>query len=171
MKINLKSLFILLAFVAAFSTQVNAGYIHWMIDEGSVASDTSYAMLKVQGPSGGPSYLVNYNQGAASGELKYGPDKNLGWAFAPQFSQVMQSMLTSDYKFIIELYDSSDRLLSTFAEYEGSLLAGGYYGSGSGPDSTDIFVFENQNIPEPTSGMLMLFGLGLLALRRKQKKA
>lgn len=155
-------------FLIATVGQVYAGYLHWMIDQGSIASGTSYAMLKVDGP-GGSQYLTNANLGG-SGTMYY-PDTELGWEFAPQFSEVSKSMLTDSYRFIIELYGVGGEQLSIFNAYLGGQITDEYYGPGSGADATDIYVFENQNIPEPTSGMLMLFGLGLLALRRKQKKA
>lgn len=163
----LNYLLVVIAFSFASVHEVQGGYIHWLIDDASVSSETSYAKLRIEGAGVDSPYLTSGNLGADT-DRYYA--NNLGWKWTPQFSQIAQNFLTSDYKFIIELYDAADGLLSTFNEYTGDILAR-TYGPGAGADSKDYFIFENQNIPEPTSGMLALFGLGLLALRRKQKKA
>lgn len=153
----------------------HAGLMHWMIDPDSIVAGTDYAMLKVVGPEGGNgTYLVD---GYFPEYNTYLPNTSGSWSDPVaggvwQWSVVNPEMMTSEYKFIIELYNSSGTQLSVFNEYYGDLIAAsGAYSAGGGPDSLGIFVFSNQNIPEPTSGMLALFGLGLLALRRKQKKA
>lgn len=77
------------------------------------------------------------------------------------------TVLGGSYKFALELLnDSGDVVrISDWVAYDAA-----YFGTQSLPSSSQM-LFKGFQVPEPTGGLLVMMGFGLLALRRKQKKA
>ena len=143
-----------------------------------LAADTSYLywMTENLGSFGGENWTyaqVKYDSGSGTGYLAYGDTAtqfNKGLTLAGDFyaMQVAIGSLTlgDSYKFALELFNSSGDVVgsSAWLAYNADYI-------GNKSMSAKEAVFNGFQIPEPTSGLLMMMGFGLLALRRKQKKA
>lgn len=164
MKSFFKSLLALVAvgmMSAACADPTMDSYLYWMLDDTSVVEGTTYAKIKWLDNESGDGYLVNANYGAKAGEENFYPDFTLG-----QYAQIGSTMLNDNYRFIVELYNDDGKLSSLNA------VLGSWIKGSTGSDVLSITGnAANMAVPEPTSGMLALLGFGLMALRRKQKKA
>lgn len=78
---------------------------------------------------------------------------------------------SSSYSFFVEIYNNSGEVVHTgYAVNYNDLLSSGYV-STSGvltPTALASGGFNGASVPEPTSGMLLLMGGALLALRRRR---
>ena len=94
-----------------------------------------------------------------------------GRTSTPQLSD-LGSYGSSSYSFYIELYNASGvSVYKTESLSYDSLVASGYV-SGGGvalPTFTATSGFNGASVPEPTSGVLLLIGGAMLALRRRRR--
>ena len=141
-----------------------------------LAADTSYLywMTENLGSFGGENWTyaqVKYDSGSGTGYLAYGDtakfNKELTLAddfFAMQVA-IGSLTLGNSYKFALELFNGDNKVVgsSAWLAYDAGFVGGKSM-------SAKEAVFTGFQIPEPTSGLLMLLGFGALALRRKQKK-
>ena len=170
-------------FVAAASYAASADLLYWMIDQTGADPqyEFTYAQIKAQ-PSGGGEAItlsaVDVNTGIPVGDTIWanevssddsGPDvgKSVGL-----MSVDLSGLSSTDYSFFIELYSMATGHevkvgQSEIAAY--SQLTASIYEQGLGlPSLEKAWNPTITNVPEPTSGVLMLFGLAALGLRRRR---
>ena len=149
---------LLMAGVAAHAEY--SSYFYWQVDD-SVA-DFSYAQLRL---SGGSQYFTigdtAYTKvGAAEGDLgrtTLAVAANLG------------SYASSEYSFLVEVFGEDDGLLAFSDTFSYDDIAGSFVYSDMGSTlSGTAYGVSVSNVPEPTSGVLLLLGLAALGLRRKR---
>lgn len=110
----------------------------------------------------------NYNENTGlatslAGASKAGMD-GMGTADISQLMSLGQS-----YYYWVEMYSGNTLLYSSYSYYTyESLIAGFEYQTGTAAPTTTNVRSVTVLIPEPTSALLMLVGMGLLALRRKR---
>lgn len=156
--------FLFLAATTVCIGSANAdSYLYWLVGDAGPYAGADYAKIAFTTDDGATAtYLVNGNPGAAVGQ------ENFYNFMVEQYALIGSTELGSSYKFFVELYSDTDGKLGVT-----QMLAYDAIKNAIGPDFlsiTDQAKFSAA-IPEPTSGMLALLGFGLLALRRKQKKA
>lgn len=168
---------ILVSAAALLAFGVQASTLYWQVDttaDGAQVDNFSAAILKAYNKGTGESTTVSavMAQGVPSPNL-------VGTTTGLQQSDI--SDYASDaYSFFIELMNFSDSTTKsgqTFHDWNGAwnyndLVTAGYVSTGSiGLPSYAVGGGVNFGVgaPEPTSGLLMLFGGALLALRRRRR--
>ena len=162
MKNIIKSLAVAAAMLLSASVlAADTSYLYWMTENlsGFGGEAWSYAQVK-------------YESGSETGYLAYGTatqfNKELTLAGDFYAMQVAIGSITlgESYKFALELFNSENEVVgsSAWLAYNADYI-------GDKSMAASRAVFGGFQIPEPTSGLLMMMGFGLLALRRKQKKA
>lgn len=173
-------------FVAAASYAASADLLYWMIDQTGADPqyEFTYAQIKAQ-PSGGGEAItlsaVSIQDGKPAGSAEdviwanevsdndSGPvvGKSVGL-----MSVDLSGLSSTDYSFFIELYSMATGHevkvgQSEIAAY--SQLTASIYEQGLGlPSLEKAWNPVLTNVPEPTSAVLMLFGLAALGLRRRR---
>jgi len=168
MKIKIKGLAVAAAMLLSATAMADSSYLYWMSSGTSLYGDSwSYAKVAYTTDDGA---TVNY-LGAATGGDQFAEDLRFGNDFYSMQVSIGSLTLGNSYKFALELYDSGNNLVSSSALFGDGWKAydAGYIGGGSFSAKEAAFAFYQ--VPEPTSGLLATLGFGLLALRRKQKKA
>ncbi len=143
------------AAVLAMAGGVQADALYWMVD--TTASDAAYkgafdtAGLYVV-KDGGDEFLDGIVAGAV-----------------PTLSD-LKGYGSSQYSFYVELYNTAgDSVHKTQTVSYNSLLSSGYISTGGVLTPTVLARgFNGASVPEPTSGVLLLVGGALLALRRRR---
>lgn len=151
-------------------------YLYWMINNDSYAAwenpSFEYAMIRVDGTS---QYLqlsyaeapmeTSFLLGATDGAV--GKEIDGAWA-------VIDSIYAKDSqsRFVLELYASGQAQPARSASFTYDMLKNSIVQTI--PSQTDPGGFPQEAfaswsvVPEPTSGLLTLFGMALLALKRKR---
>lgn len=168
---------LLIAATVAIVAQVAAAedsYLYWMVDPNVTYStggtvDFAYARVNFGGTlsestgnvSGG-TWLTMYSGGTSTGATAM--NSTVATAGATLWGVVPEGYASTD-SFIFELYNDSYGVVGWNSITAGALAS--YLGTASTPASSAYSL--TQVVPEPTSGLLMLFGLAGLALRRKRR--
>lgn len=163
MKTLIKSFAVAAAMLLSASVvAADTSYLYWMTDNlsGFKGEDWSYAKVAYDNGTGTDAYIYLNN-----GEQFLTTD-TLGGEFMMMQVALGSVVLADSYKFALELFNSSDEAvgISSWITPDASAFGDEIMAPGQA-------TFTGFQIPEPTSGLLMMMGLGLLALRRKQKKA
>ena len=163
---TIKLIAVLALTFAASAASAADSYLYWMVEDATYGGsdvDFEYATISVDG---GSSYLSLYSPGASSSETQYllsnGGNASYG---AP--SGVYAGFTGEVSSFLVELWNDSDARVG-WASYNYNSLAEYIYKTTSGGVATTPFGVTDV-VPEPTSGLLSLFGLAALALRRRRR--
>ena len=138
-----------------------SSYLYWMSDGlNGFNGAWSYAKVAYNGADTG--YL-----GVSTGGDQFEKSQLfVGGNFRSMQVLIGSTVLSDSYKFALELFDNSDQSvgISQWLAYSPDFI-------GDQSMTSSSYAQFGFQIPEPTSGLLMMMGFGLLALRRKQKKA
>ena len=185
---------VLIAIVAGLVGLVaSADVLYWQVNntaadaEGATKSPYSYAVLRATDGEGGQ-YYVSENIDSAGNDAGAGVSRDFftGDNYVGGVMDASKILSTSDssqqytgglssLSFFLELYDSSGNWVGeTNAQSYDSLVNSGaisgfnanFTGVNNAFGSSDASGYRS--VPEPTSGLLMLVGLGALALRRRR---
>lgn len=144
-----------------------AEYLYCLVGDESGAAPTyndapvdySYATVKMTGADSESSYLSLYQGGATEPS---------GVAMMKGSTDPAYAMLPNDYAnystFLFELWDATNGRVAWQRFSLNEVQSGGHIVDGTG-QGTALNV--TTVVPEPTGGMLMLFGMAVLAMRRK----
>lgn len=192
----MKRMFLMLAFLVGAST-ASASYLYWQLDTADLGSDIdvdNYKGVRVvckDTSSGETTYcevysvVVNPVDGTASyidtgytdAYVLDGSDPKMGEKGTAKGLTVMVDDGTS-YSFMIELinYDEYDNYKDTYAQSQwetyDNLYNKGYVDTALTP-VTPLNVWHASGfavVPEPTSAMLMMVGLALVGLKRRNRR-
>ena len=167
---------LLIAATVAIVAQVAAAedsYLYWMVDQNvaySTGGNVEFAYARVNfggtlneasGAVDGGTWLTMYSGGTSTGATAM--NSTVATGGATQWG-VVQGYTSTD-SFIFELYNESYGVVGWNSVTASDLAK--FLGTASTPASGSYML--TQVVPEPTSGLLMLFGLAGLALRRKRR--
>lgn len=160
MKNIIKSFAVAVAMLLSASVlAADTSYLYWMTQDLGSFSGENWTYAKVK-----------YTDTLGSGSGYFDTQFSSGLTIVDDFfaMQVAIGSLTlgNSYKFALELFNGDNKVVgsSAWLAYDAGFVGGKSM-------SAKEAVFTGFQIPEPTSGLLMMMGFGLLALRRKQKKA
>ena len=158
--------------VQAASSMSRGGYLYWSLDPVDESIAFAYAMMAVEKADGSKSYLTVSDPilGDTAETVIFDADTipdtvQLGECY----SKLLDDPEGSGY--YLELYNMEGEIVGTTqtATYA-QLYNGGYIYSDmstGGIQSPYRYAAVPRPIPEPTGGILLMLGLGVLALRRK----
>ena len=178
MKIN-KGMLVFAAAAAMLANVASAqdSYLYWMVSDANMDGtdyNFEYAKVKVIEKDGNDYYLNIYDTATSAdtgfSELYSDPDDpNSSDSFVPVF--VGKFDKNNVNSFIVELFNDEDGQIGwqtySWDAAKGYVFSGNNLSGGSGIDALVVSAVT----PEPTSGVLMLLGGALLALRRKRRVA
>ena len=155
------SKFAVAAAVMLFASAASAGTLYWQVDDNSGVGAELWAVdtTKSEGDEG---YKTSFTDGLID---------------AP--TGIMQADITNytddKYLFFVELYNyANDTSTEGYKWGYGDLVSSGYvaFGATDFPTvSANAAAHSNfANVPEPSSGLLLLVGGAMLALRRRRQK-
>ena len=154
MKITKSAVF---AAVLALAGLANANALYWMVD--TSAADAVY---KEAWDSAGL-YVVKTDGDVFLDGLVAGA--------APTLTD-LNGYGSTEYSFYVELYSSAgESVYKTKAVTYDSLLSSGYISTTGvlAPSVLGMSAWNGASVPEPTSGVLLLVGGAMLALRRRRR--
>ena len=176
----MKRFLLLLSLVFASVIAAHAEYYFlWEFDQSESGDPLSFSLAKVRVDGDGidcPVYLALADDGGVSFETlatEVDPEAGplVGETVLPNYAK-LSDFANDNYSFFVELYSLDDELLgvSGRATFEELRLAGSVYEDMATTGITPYnFGLAVEPVPEPTSGVLVLLGFGVLALRRRKQ--
>ena len=175
-----KSILLAMFLGAAGTSSADDSYLYWMINKDELANYSSYDNVRIKAVNGGTETYLNIYSGPSSDSFSYhaagdnissiGTDQvqdAIDWGEGFYASLAGLSGLSS-YSFIVELWNDNNFLAQSFGDGTyGAVSAYIYSGGISAPPATP-WIATSFDIPEPSSGLLMLLGMAGLALRRRK---
>lgn len=193
----MKSKLVALAVASLVGLAASADVLYWQVNNAEATANSkdgvtpaqAYLMAKpTTGTDANSPYYVSSNKDAAGNELGEAiglssfdgsttvagvleASKILSWANDTAYSGDISGL-----SFFVELYDSAGNWAGTTdaKTYQQLVDSGAISSSGLNPSFTGVNSALGGSgssyspVPEPTSGLLMLIGLGALALRRRR---
>ena len=155
------------ALALAFAPQMaKANLIYWMVNDANYNGNSiafTYATIKADGVA-----LYAYNaEGATDMDMQYNnAESGLGTGTDPAYFGSFGDSVSS---FLVELWDEdNDSSPVGWQTYSAAELADYIWkGDATGGSGASYFTVSNV-IPEPSSGLMLLLGGALLALRRRR---
>ena len=163
----------LIAAAMLIAACARADYLYWMVNEDSQSQDSvpfMYAKVAVSGEGvAEETYLVD---GFGNDEVLWSgfPTPETGYSTAPAYFN-LGSYGAEGFSFAVELYGVEGDLVGRGDIKTFEQLRDFVYGD-MGHGGIDPWVVSSTAaVPEPTGGVLVLFGCALLALRRRRVEA
>ena len=178
-----KALFSLFVLMAAFSSQ--AAYLYWQVGNLTGIDDVTSGYAKATNGTGEPVTLTSYYlYQDEAGNLEWKPytdDANITVSSETQFAAFIDesSNVGDGWSYYVELANDTETVArSTSIEYgSDDYLAYTSAASSSAelPDAQSAETWHASGasgytpVPEPTSAILMMFGMAFLGLKRKNR--
>ena len=163
---NIQKIAVLILAVFAL-TSVKASVLYWQVEPGTAGDSFQYALLKATTGSGDPVTVAGASaQGTAPEQYVSLQNTELG-----QYGN-------DSYSFFVEMANYADgqfQTVATGATYTyNELVSSGYVATGATSTAAAQAAASQANmgsaVPEPSSGLLLLMGGAMLALRRRRQK-
>lgn len=166
MKITTKILTSLaIALVASASFATVDSYLYWMVDKAKFGDTPAYFDYATVSIDGGETYLNLYDGAESLDSGKAGSvEDGVYWSTDAYYAGYDSSDTFST--FLVELWVNGQSDSVGWQSYSAAGL-GKYIAGGMNQVGSPLVV--SQVVPEPTSGLLSLFGLAALALRRRRR--
>jgi len=165
---------IALCAVLACAGSVSASTLFWQVDTAD-AGQNGYAGST--GTDAGAKYAIlyatdNLNYSTQGADTKYAVAAYQLGESKSTYVTDLGAYGTSAYSFFVELVNNSgDTIYTQYTSSYDTLVSSGYVSSSalSVPTGAGSGGYNGASVPEPTSGMLLLMGASLLALRRRRQ--
>jgi len=171
----MKKTFLLAALLGVTGAFAADSYLYWMINTAdSDAGKYNYNTVRISA-DGGSSYLTIYDAG-------FGSPYEVGGAGGITKSQALDAADWGDgfyaslagvdvasASFVVELYNDSTFLARNYTASSGEIAGFIYSGGISGTSPLVPWTAGSFDIPEPSSGLLLLVGCAVLGLRRRRQ--
>lgn len=162
--------FLLSALAVAAAASLRASTLYWQVSDQGAGNEFSYARVRATQTPGGDGTVV-------ASAVADGVTDQTGTG--TQVSPVVSDLGSTDYSgyyFYVEMVNYADgsSTRSVNKDYPWSysqLVSSGYISTGNSVATPSAFAsgaLDGGSVPEPTSGMLLLMGGALLALRRRR---
>lgn len=181
MSVSVKSILLLLSVaVLSLSGRAEDRFLYWMITDSpafgtariSIAnpipgSDGLLTMVDINDPNNSEMWSTEVYSDPNDPTRSYGAPDYGYWAKVSTDNPAAHPF--SDYAFIVEVFTDGGALIGRSDEISYETLSS-YVKSSSGSQvgGKAFDAWNIQTVPEPTSGLLALFGFAALALRRKK---
>lgn len=164
----MKTLFKIGVFVAGmfFAVSAQASTLYWQVTQGTTDQAFQYARLKVTGGDLASPTVVDMAEAEGTAPNNY----------VSITSSELGQYGADGYSFFVEMVNYSNdefQTVATGATYSyNELVSSGYVATGptSIPAAQAAAANMGSPIPEPSSGLLLLMGGAMLALRRRRQK-
>lgn len=151
-------------------------FLYWMLDPVEDSLAYTYAMICFESPEGERSYLtIQPGDGEEVAPVYQSEHKGTTMAY-PVYAQIKVSDLLDmskdpdNFGFIVELLNEDWNTIgeSDWVSYSDIAQSGAIYEDMGTHTKYYAFQAVHAVVPEPTGGLLVLLGVGALALRRKR---
>lgn len=165
---------IMLAVAGLAASQLFGGYVFsWTLTGAPMSYE--YAQIAVYDGGAEAGYLY-FNPSTSTPSKYYATYSDSGLAAAADVSAIVAAhdAGTASYTFAIELFNNSGVSIALSDTYVYDMILAAQYldknGTTEAPSGQVNNIAYASAIPEPTSALLLLMGLGLLGLKRKARK-